>query len=57
MPWLIWTMQSIFMKNAVKNKVWSHVVLFGHTLQCLTAFMVDILILWSGYSILLVVIV
>lgn len=31
MPWLIWRMQSIFMKNAVKNKVWLHVVLFGHT--------------------------
>lgn len=44
--WLIWTMQSIFMRKAAKS---THFVLLGHTLQCSVAFLVNILTFCSEY--------
>ena len=42
MPWTIWTIHRIFVKNAAKSvatlyKLRAHVVLFGRTLQCAAA--------------------
>ena len=44
--WLIWTMQSIFMRKAAKS---THFVLLGHTLQCSVVFLVNILTFCSEY--------